>query len=227
MIRHPLGYCDIGRLKVDALRDRLLDINPECTVETHSLDVCQDLDAHRGLVALATQVHVCTDNEPSKHAINEACVQLGKPLIFAGVFDGGCGGEVGRVQPGGACYACIAAYLNRSAGQPEVETFDYTNPESFQKPTAALNIDIAQITLIHARISLLTLLAKHEAGEDLPGNYVLFGNRPVAGLFERMLDSEIWTIAADEECLICGRHSIAGDVDSRADQILALANCEE
>ncbi len=108
IIRHTLGYHDLGRLKVEALRDRLLDINPGCTIETHSIDVSRDVQAHRQLVEQATQVHICTDNELSKHMTNELCVELGKPMIFASVFDGGCGGETGRVMPGDACYACIA-----------------------------------------------------------------------------------------------------------------------
>ncbi|HNS23123.1 MAG TPA: ThiF family adenylyltransferase, partial [Sedimentisphaerales bacterium] len=29
IIRHPLGYRDLGRLKVEALRDHILNINPE------------------------------------------------------------------------------------------------------------------------------------------------------------------------------------------------------
>ena len=42
IIRHVLGYRDLGRLKVEALRDHLLNINPECQVETVSLDVVKD-----------------------------------------------------------------------------------------------------------------------------------------------------------------------------------------
>ena len=227
IIRHTLGYRDLGRLKIEALRERLLDINPECNIEAYSLDIVKDIEAHRKLIEKATQVYICTDNEPSKHATNELCVELGKPMFFAGVFDGGCGGEIGRVMPGGACYACISSYLNRSAHQEEVETFDYTNPESIHKPTAALNIDIAQITLIHARVGLLTMLAKHGLGEDLPGNYVLFGNRPVEGLFTRTLESEIWTIPKDPKCMICGHLEIDGDLNEMADHILNMANCKE
>ena len=227
IIRHTLGYRDIGRFKVEALRDRLLDINPWCKVETYSLDIARELQAHEELIEQATQVYVCTDNEQSKHATNEICVKRGRPMIFAGVFDGGCGGEVGRFMPGQACYACIAAYLNRSACQQESEAIDYTDPDSLQKPTAALNIDIAQITLIHARVGLVTMLAMHDLSDDLPGNYILFGNRPVEGLFSRMLDSAIWTIPVDPDCMICGQHDLGGDVDALAGDILALASCGE
>ena len=226
IIRHTLGYRDLGRLKVEALRDRLLDINPGCTIETCSLDISRDVQTHRMLVERATQVHICTDNELSKHMTNELCVELGKPMVFASVFDGGCGGEAGRVMPSEACYGCIAKHLNVPATDSAGETIDYTDPDSLQEPTAALNIDIAQIAILQARLGLLTMLEKHDQNEGPPGNYILFGNRPVEGLFSRMLESEIWTIPADENCLVCGRHRIDDDVDSKANAILAAANCE-
>lgn len=227
IIRHPLGYSDLGRLKIEALRERLLDINPQCDIEMHSLNIVEDIEAHRKLIDKSTQVYICTDNEPSKHMTNEICVELGKPMLFAGVFDGGCGGEIGRVVPNGACYACMTNYLNRSSAQEEIETFDYTNPNSIHKSTAALNIDIAQIALIHARVGLMTMLAKHDMSEDLQGNYVLFGNRPVEGLFSRMLESEIWTIPKDDKCMICGHLDIDGDLNETANHIINSANNKE
>jgi molybdopterin/thiamine biosynthesis adenylyltransferase len=224
IIRHALGYRDMGRSKVAALRDRLLDIHPQCDVRTHELDVTRDEAALAELVSRATLVLLCTDNERSKHALNAAAVRAAVPMVFAGVFDGGCGGEVGRVLPGQACYACIAAYLQRSpiASQADesVETFDYANPASMQQSTAALNIDIAQIALLQARVALLTML-DDPAGE-MDGNYLLFGNRAVAGLFPRMLTSEIWRIPRAPACMVCSQGD-SGNVDAAAEQLLAAA----
>lgn len=229
IIRHVLGYRDLGRLKVDALRDHILNINPACVVESVSLDVVEDRQRLGDIVRRCTQVHLCTDNERSKHAVNEEAVKAGATLVFAGVFDGGCGGEVGRVVNGGACYACMAAFLNRSGRfdeQQTPETFDYTNPNGPEKSTAALNLDIAQISLIQARVGLLTMLARHDPAEDFNGNYVLFGNRAVEGLFSRMLSSDIWGIPRDPACLICGKGGMsAAEVDAAAKSILANAEC--
>lgn len=226
VIRHVLGYRDLGRLKVEALRDHLININPDCRVEAMGLDVTEEGDDLQQILSRATQVHLCTDNERSKHVVNEAAVRTSVTLIFAGVFDGGCGGEVGRVIPGGACYACIAAYLNRSGrfDEDEVETFDYSSPDADQKSTAALNLDIAQIALIQARVGLLTMQAGQDREADFQGNYILFGNRPVEGLFPRMLSSDIWTIPQDPNCLICGSLGLADDeADALAERILQEA----
>ena len=230
VIRHVLGYRDLGRLKVEALRDHILNINPECVVETVSLDVVKDRRRLAGILRKSTQVHLCTDNEQSKHLVNEEAVKVGATMIFAGVFDGGCGGEVGRVTGSGACYACMATYLNRSGKfdeQQAPETFDYTNPDGPEKSTAALNLDIAQITLIQARVGLLTMLGRHDQDADLKGNYILFGNRAVEGLFPRMLSSDIWEIPRDSGCLVCGTSDMSdADVDAAADDILVQAVCQ-
>jgi hypothetical protein len=229
IIRHCLGHSDLGRLKTEALRDRLLDINPECEVVAVGMDIQEDQDQLAALVAGSTQVHICTDNEASKHTVNAVAVRKGVPIFFGGVFDGGCGGEAGRVLPGGACYACIAAFLNRSdrfEGQSK-ETFDYTSPNTEQKSTAALNLDIAQIALIQARIALFSLLARSDPSQDFQGNYVLFGNRPVEGLFPRMLWSDIWQIPQDPQCMVCGLSSVPeAEADAAAREILRRAVIE-
>jgi len=204
----------------------LLDIHPSCRVEIAQVDVAQDDTVLHQIIRQADQVHLCTDNEPSKHSVNSAAVRLHVPMIFAGVFDGGCGGEVGRVLPGEACYACMAAYLRRSCRSESIEpAIDYANPvQSTIHASAALNIDIAQIALNQARVGLLTLLREIDPSSDFDGNYLLFANRPVPGLFTRMLESEIWSIPRKPECLVCGEqpHGEA-DVDRRAGELLAQA----
>lgn len=231
IIRHVLGYRDLGRLKVEAMRDHLLNVNPGCCVEAVSLDVLADPRQLAAIVRRCTQVHLCTDNERSKHTVNEAAVRAGVTMIFAGVFDGGCGGEVGRVVAGDACYACMAAWLNRSDRfdrHSDGQTFDYTSPAGSERSTAALNIDIAQIAIIQARVGLLTMLARHGLAADLEGNYVLFGNRAVEGLFPRMLSSDIWRIARDPACLICGAAGMSdAEADAAAAQILMAACSRE
>lgn len=230
IIRHSLGYSSLGALKVGALKNRILDINPDCNVETQELDVLSDREKLKGVLGAfsPTQVHICTDNESSKHAINSVAVSLDVPILFAGVFDGGCGGEVGRVMPGAACYACMASYLNRTVqiDSPE-ETFDYTNPlNEEEKSTPALNIDIAQITLIQARAALITIQAKHGLISDLEGNYILFGNRKVEGMFPRMLHSEIWDIPKLDNCFICGEEGALTGENEGAEEIIAAASAD-
>ena len=88
-------------------------------------------------------------------------------------------------------------------------------------------MDIAQIALIQARVGLLTMLAKHDPAADFKGNYVLFGNRSVEGLFPRMLSSDIWEIPRDAGCLLCGAARMSeADLDAAVEDILAKADCQ-
>ncbi len=220
VIRHPLGHSSIGQLKLDAMEERLDDINPTCEAEKVELDVTENSVSLKNLFSDCTQILLCTDNEPSKHAVNALAVELKIPLIFAGVFDGGIGGEVGRVMPGAACYACMAQYLHRHNIESEEPSIDYSKPENESPSTAALNIDIAQIALIQARVCLMTILAKTDPSQDLSGNYVLFGNRPVEGLFPNMLHSEIWNIEKDDKCLICNKFFSTEELDAKLKEVM-------
>ena len=232
IIRHPLGYRDLGRLKTKASRDRLLDINPACEVEIHGLDFAEDRELAEQLLRQATQCHCCVDNDKARYAINEMIVEAGVPAFFAGVFDGGVGGEVIRVLPGDPCYACVASMLNRSPRfeQNRDESFDYSNPDQDQyRSTAALNIDIAQIALVHARVALNTLMEKHEIEGVSPmeGNYVLFGNRPSEPLFPTMLHFETWQIPHADDCMVCNSGQNTADYESQADDIMAAATVRQ
>ncbi len=232
IIRHALGHSWRGCLKIEGMEDRLHDINPACEIQTSELDVMQDTIALKSALSNfdCTQILLCTDNEPSKHVVNALAVELGIPLIFAGVFDGGIGGEVGRIKPGDACYACMAHYLKRKISFEEQEpSIDYSKPESEAEApsTAALNIDIAQIALIQARVCLLTILAKTDPSQDFDGNYILFGNRPVEGLFPRMLFSDIWTIKKDDQCMICNKRFTPDELEHRLEAVLGDITTKE
>ena len=78
------GTSDVGRLKVDSARDTLADINPNVEIQTYNarfsrenaLDIVKDYDV----------VVDGTDNLPTRYALSDACVLLGKPLVHASVF---------------------------------------------------------------------------------------------------------------------------------------------
>ena len=70
--------------------------------------------------------------------------------------------------------------------QPELLQGTLQGLYEYQTLAARLGAAESQIALIQARIGLLTMLAKHDAAADFKGNYILFGNRPVEGLFPKM-----------------------------------------
>ena len=96
----------IGMPKAESGRDTLAAINPEC----HVLPLVERLSGERleAEIALADVVLDCCDNFPTRHAVNRACVKLGKPLVSGAAirFDGQVAVFDPRL-PGAPCYNCL------------------------------------------------------------------------------------------------------------------------
>jgi sulfur-carrier protein adenylyltransferase/sulfurtransferase len=98
------GTSDVGRPKIEIAAARLRDINPEIRIDTfetrltseNALEVLKDYDV----------VVDGTDNFPTRYLVNDACVLLGKPNVYASIFR-----FEGQVTifgyPGGPCYRCL------------------------------------------------------------------------------------------------------------------------
>ena len=98
------GTKDIGRPKLDSARDRILDINPNVTVETYNVPLTSD----NALEVLAKYDVIIdgTDNFPTRYLVNDACVILGKPNIYGSIFrfEGQASVFDARTGP---CYRCL------------------------------------------------------------------------------------------------------------------------
>lgn len=92
---------DVGRAKTAAAQDQLQALNAEVEV------VLCDAENWREALSQADVVLDCTDNFPSRFAINAACVQARKPLISGAAirFEGQL--AVFDLRRGGPCYACL------------------------------------------------------------------------------------------------------------------------
>ena len=96
----------IGQRKVDSARTAMADINPEVKVST----VSERADAAMldRLVASADVVLDCSDNFPTRQAVNASCVRHRRPLVSGAAirFDGQVAVFDPR-DPLSPCYACI------------------------------------------------------------------------------------------------------------------------
>src|SRR5690606_25562996 len=98
------GTSDVGRKKLDSARDTIKDINPFVEVVTHeaaltsenALDILKDYDV----------VADGTDNFPTRYLVNDACVLLGIPNVYASIFQ--FEGQVSVFgMEDGPCYRCV------------------------------------------------------------------------------------------------------------------------
>ncbi len=111
VIRHVCGRRFIGAKKVDAVADVLRDRNPNASIETIDADIMKRPSIASDIIK-SDVVVLATDNEPSRYAINEICVQHRIPFAVGRVFTRGIGGEVFAYRPGaGGCLACLESLL--------------------------------------------------------------------------------------------------------------------
>lgn len=104
---------DIGVSKLDAARAQLQGLNPDCAIE--SLAGPLDADALRAAAGSVDVVLDCTDNFPSRFAVNRACVLARKPLVAGAAirFEGQL--AVFDAARGSGCYACLYPEAGESA----------------------------------------------------------------------------------------------------------------
>jgi sulfur-carrier protein adenylyltransferase/sulfurtransferase len=100
------GTSDVGRPKLEAAAARLNDINPNVRVVRFE----ERLTSENALRILADFDVVAdgTDNFPTRYLVNDACVLLGKPNVYASIFRFEGQASVFWAQRG-PCYRCLYA----------------------------------------------------------------------------------------------------------------------
>lgn len=176
------GTGDVGRLKVDAARDRLADVNPHVEVVTHALRVtsANALDLLRGYDVVVDG----TDNFQTRYLTNDACVLLGVPNVYGSVFRFE-GQAAVFATPDGPCYRCLFREPPPAGSVPTCEQ------------GGVLGVLPGLIGLVQATETLKLLLG---AGDTLAGRLLLVD----------ALRMRFRTIAVrrDPTCPACGTREI-------------------
>jgi molybdopterin/thiamine biosynthesis adenylyltransferase len=95
---------DIGRRKVDSAAAYLLALRPDLVIHSYPFALDESNAAH--LIAAHGFVIDATDDPAAKFLINDTCVALGRPFVYAGVV--GTSGQAMTVLPGRtACLRCL------------------------------------------------------------------------------------------------------------------------
>jgi len=78
------GTGDVGKNKTEAARSRLQALNPHINIIVHNVKLSSE-----NALAIISQYDVVvdgTDNFATRYLVNDACVLLGKPNVYASVF---------------------------------------------------------------------------------------------------------------------------------------------
>ena len=98
------GTKDVGRLKLESAKERILDINPHVQVDTYAVP----LTSANALELFAPYDIIIdgTDNFPTRYLTNDACVLLGKPNVYGSIFRFEGQASVFDAKEG-PCYRCL------------------------------------------------------------------------------------------------------------------------
>jgi molybdopterin/thiamine biosynthesis adenylyltransferase/rhodanese-related sulfurtransferase len=98
------GTKDVGRPKLESAAERLRDINPNVKVVPHDVRLSSEnaLDLLRDYDVIADG----TDNFPTRYLVNDACVLLGKPNVYASIYRFEGQASVFWAAKG-PCYRCL------------------------------------------------------------------------------------------------------------------------
>ena len=95
---------EIGVLKVEFARRRMLDLNPDIQVEAYNLPFTSE-----NAMQIAHDYDLiidCTDNFPTRYLSNDLCVLTGKPNVYGSIFR--FDGQVSVFDAKrGPCYRCL------------------------------------------------------------------------------------------------------------------------
>jgi adenylyltransferase/sulfurtransferase len=117
------GEKDVGRPKAKVAEERLRQINSE--IEIHGMVADISHANVLGIVRGASVVIDATDNMDTRFLVNDACVKLGVPWIYAGAV--GVTGMVMPVVEGGPCLRCVFPRLPQPGQLPTCDTVGIIN----------------------------------------------------------------------------------------------------
>jgi molybdopterin-synthase adenylyltransferase len=169
---------DVGAPKVEAARTSLKAVNPE--VDVVALQTRLDFPSAEPLVAGVDLVLDCSDNFPTRHALNRACVKQAKPLVSGAAIRFDAQIMVFDLRDAAApCYACL---FPEDGEIEEVEC-------SVMGVFAPLTGMVGSLQAMEA----LKLLAG--AGESLSGRLVMFD--------AKRAEWRSVAVRKDPQCTVC------------------------
>jgi len=176
--RHHAGISFIGRKKVLAARDLILEKNPQAIVEVHPFKADDDHKKQLSALIESTDLTICaTDNRQSKLLINSLCVDANKVVIFGGATRRAYGGQVFRVFPReSACYHCFVLAVPEKEADQEISSEDNAREIAYSdRPVSVepgLSMDVLPIALMVSKLALQELIkGKQSTLHVLDGNF--------------------------------------------------------
>ena len=209
LVKHPRMRHDLGRPKVEIQKEWISDRNPDAQIKAFAEDVMESpsfAESVRG----SDLVLCCPDKRGVREFVSDVCVKMSVPFVAASVFRTGIGGEIYGCVPGRTgCYRCLQLYTMANNMNVSDDALGLTEEEErrvyglgerdFQ--ASGLSMDIQMIAMIQVRMAL-SMLLRHSTGgmSRLKANWIIFGNRPAKGIFERHFEAHQFLLKPQHSC---------------------------
>lgn len=183
--RHICGVPDLGRLKVDAVRDAIYSKNPYAKIKSVAKNI-NDLSNQLEQIILEADLVICvTDNNRSRFNINETALKLNKTVLYGRAITRAEGGDVFRMKGNaGPCYCCLIGDDGKMkfSGDEEISSTRQTSELPAYVSDADRNATIqpglsADIIPICNLLVKLALMELSNSTEELSYPFYIWANR--------------------------------------------------
>lgn len=174
--RHQCGMLDVGRYKTEALKDRILQINPYANVVTYN-DIIQrvPLDELSSFCDEDTIFIGGADNREGDLYANQLAIESHSPFMSIGCWERAYAGEIFYCLPEGMpTYSDLMTTVAGSSGRVNQNRKFYTTEAELEKASfePGISTDIDFVTVIAVKIALDLLNRNNENYKPRVINYL-------------------------------------------------------
>lgn len=158
LCRHQCGLLDVGRYKTEAVRDRILQINPTAKVVVQNCIIQEvPLMVFDEFCDKDTIVIGGADNRQGDLYANQIAKEVGMPLMSIGCWERAFAGEIFYCLPEGMPdYSDFMYALGDVSGRVNQNRKFYTNEEELEKASfePGISVDIDFVTVIATKLAI-------------------------------------------------------------------------
>ncbi len=156
--RHQCGIYDVGRYKTEALRDRILQINPYAEVKTFNMQIQNvPIDELNQFCNPDTIVIGGADNREGDLYGNQIAQQAGMPFMSIGCWERAFAGEIFYCLPSGMpTYEDFVEVTGVMSGRVTQNRRFYTTEDDLRKISfePGISVDIDFVTVIAMKLAI-------------------------------------------------------------------------
>jgi molybdopterin/thiamine biosynthesis adenylyltransferase len=158
LCRHQCGVKDIGKFKTDAVKERILQVNPTAKVITQNMQI-QDvpLAVLNDFCDTNTIVIGGADNRDGDLYANGFAKEVGMPFISLGMWERAFAGEIFYCLPTGMPdYSDFIKAIGYTSGRVNQNRVFYTAEEDIAKTVfePGISVDIDFVTIIATKLAI-------------------------------------------------------------------------